>query len=67
MLNRKTMPFHRVIRILGVLTAVLGSDVSNGRDIPCDARPWMGRPASLVLTLPPLAGLVLQLVAPDGH
>jgi 1,4-alpha-glucan branching enzyme len=44
-----------------------GGDVSNGRDIPSDDRPWMGRPASLVLTLPPLAGLVLQLVAPDGR
>ncbi|KAA1189158.1 1,4-alpha-glucan branching protein GlgB [Pseudohalioglobus sediminis] len=37
-----------------------GSNVSNGTHIAGEASSWMGRPASLVLTLPPLAGIVLQ-------
>jgi 1,4-alpha-glucan branching enzyme len=37
-----------------------GSNVSNGTRITAEAKSWMGRPASLVLTLPPLAGIVLQ-------
>jgi 1,4-alpha-glucan branching enzyme len=44
-----------------------GSDISNGRGIPSQARPWMGRPESLVLTLPPLGGLVLQLTEQGGR
>ncbi len=38
-----------------------GSDMGNGDGLVATAEPWMGRPASLVLTLPPLAGVVLAL------
>jgi len=38
-----------------------GSDVSNGQHIVSEALSWMGRPYSLALTLPPMAGIVLQL------
>jgi 1,4-alpha-glucan branching enzyme len=38
-----------------------GSDVSNGRYIASEQRSWMGRSNSLTLTLPPLAGIVLEL------
>lgn len=38
-----------------------GSDVSNGSQIASEQHSWMGRPCSLTLTLPPLAGIVLQL------
>ena len=44
-----------------------GSNVSNGRDFTSEERSWMGRPASLSLTLPPLGGIVLQLERPDGR
>jgi 1,4-alpha-glucan branching enzyme len=36
-----------------------GSDLGNGGRVHAEAVPWMGFPASLVLTLPPLAALVL--------
>ncbi len=36
-----------------------GSDVGNGGAVEAEPVPWMGRPYSLRLTLPPLAGLVL--------
>ncbi|CAB1370731.1 1,4-alpha-glucan branching protein GlgB [Denitratisoma oestradiolicum] len=36
-----------------------GSDMGNSGALCAEAHPWMGRPASLVLTLPPLAGVVL--------
>ncbi len=36
-----------------------GSNIGNGGVI-ADAVPWMGRPYSLLLTLPPLAGIVLK-------
>jgi len=39
-----------------------GSDVGNGDGLVAAAESWMGRPASLTLTLPPLAGLVLAPV-----
>ncbi|MEQ8486707.1 MAG: 1,4-alpha-glucan branching protein GlgB [Pseudomonadales bacterium] len=39
-----------------------GSDLGNGLGIVADERPWMGRPHSLTVTLPPLAGIVLQPV-----
>jgi 1,4-alpha-glucan branching enzyme len=40
-----------------------GSNVGNGADwLRAEERPWMGRPHSLELTLPPLAGVVLRLV-----
>ncbi|PLW68536.1 1,4-alpha-glucan branching protein GlgB [Pseudohalioglobus lutimaris] len=42
-----------------------GSDVSNGQRIVSEPSSWMGRPCSLVLTLPPMAGIVLQLEAAD--
>ena len=38
-----------------------GSDVGNGGAVRAQARPWMGLPCSLELTLPPLAGLVLVI------
>jgi 1,4-alpha-glucan branching enzyme len=36
-----------------------GSDLGNAGVLVASDQTWMGRPASLVLTLPPLAGLVL--------
>jgi 1,4-alpha-glucan branching enzyme len=40
-----------------------GSDVSNGVHISSQPMPAMGWPHSLVLTLPPLAGIILQRIA----
>ncbi len=37
-----------------------GSNVSSGPVITATETPWMNRPASLELTLPPLAGLILE-------
>jgi 1,4-alpha-glucan branching enzyme len=37
-----------------------GSNLGNGGGVDSEARPWMGRPHSLLLTLPPLAALVLS-------
>jgi 1,4-alpha-glucan branching enzyme len=37
-----------------------GSNVSNGIEIQASDSPWMNRPHSLTLTLPPLAGIVLK-------
>lgn len=39
-----------------------GGDVGNSGGMKSEARSWMGRPFSLSLTLPPLAGLVLELM-----
>ena len=36
-----------------------GSDLGNGGRVSAEARAWMGFPASLSLTLPPLAALIL--------
>jgi 1,4-alpha-glucan branching enzyme len=36
-----------------------GSDIGNAGVLTAVDQTWMGRPASLVLTVPPLAGLVL--------
>jgi 1,4-alpha-glucan branching enzyme len=36
-----------------------GSDLGNGGRVSAEPQPWMGFPASLSLTLPPLAALVL--------
>jgi 1,4-alpha-glucan branching enzyme len=36
-----------------------GSDLGNGGNIVAENVPWMGRPASLLLTLPPLAAVIL--------
>jgi 1,4-alpha-glucan branching enzyme len=36
-----------------------GSDLGNAGVLTASEQNWMGRPASIVLTLPPLAGLVL--------
>jgi 1,4-alpha-glucan branching enzyme len=36
-----------------------GSDLGNGESLHAGRQPWMGQPASLALTLPPLAGLIL--------
>jgi 1,4-alpha-glucan branching enzyme len=38
-----------------------GSDMGNGGGIQSEAKPWMGRSCSLSVTLPPLAGIVLEL------
>ena len=39
-----------------------GSNMGNaGAPLIAEAMPWMGRPFSLSITLPPLAGIVLQL------
>ena len=39
-----------------------GSDAGNGDSLTAAPEPWMSRPASLVLSLPPLAALVLAPV-----
>ncbi|MGE0625747.1 MAG: 1,4-alpha-glucan branching protein GlgB [Pseudomonadales bacterium] len=39
-----------------------GSNLGNGQGVKADERPWMGRPCSLSVTLPPLAGIVLRPV-----
>ncbi len=38
-----------------------GSNLGNGLEITAEAKSWMGFPASISLTLPPLAGVVLIL------
>jgi len=38
-----------------------GSNLGNGMAINADAESWMGYPASISLTLPPLAGVILVL------
>jgi len=37
-----------------------GSNVGNGGGVEADAVPWMGRPFSVLLTLPPLGALYLR-------
>jgi 1,4-alpha-glucan branching enzyme len=37
-----------------------GGNIGNGGQLHAVERPWMGRPYSLELTVPPLAGIVLQ-------
>ena len=39
-----------------------GSNIGN-RALSAEATPWMGRPYSLSLTIPPLAGIILGRVA----
>ncbi|BBP04063.1 1,4-alpha-glucan branching enzyme GlgB [Sulfuriferula plumbiphila] len=41
-----------------------GSNAGNGAGVLTDAAPWMGYPASLTLTVPPLAGIIL---VPNGQ
>jgi 1,4-alpha-glucan branching enzyme len=36
-----------------------GSNVGNAGGVPAEPRPWQGQPASLALTLPPLATVIL--------
>ena len=38
-----------------------GSNLGNGSEITAEAKSWMGFPASINLTLPPLAGVILVL------
>jgi 1,4-alpha-glucan branching enzyme len=38
-----------------------GSDVGNLGGVDTEAQPWMGRPVSLSLTLPPLGALMLKI------
>ncbi len=40
-----------------------GGNLGNGAGLQSEDQPWMGYPHSVVVTLPPLAGLVLQLDA----
>jgi 1,4-alpha-glucan branching enzyme len=40
-----------------------GSNVNNGEFIESEAMPWMGRPHSISLTIPPLGALVLKRLA----
>ncbi|TRZ64973.1 MAG: 1,4-alpha-glucan branching protein GlgB [Rhodocyclaceae bacterium] len=42
-----------------------GSDLGNGSGLTTDPLPWMNRPVSLTLTLPPLACVVLTLATSD--
>ena len=37
-----------------------GSDVGNRGGVEADTIPWDGRPCSVAMTIPPLAGIVLQ-------
>ncbi len=39
-----------------------GSNQGNGSGLCAEAVPWMGRPYSIVITLPPLAGVILSPV-----
>ena len=50
---------HYVERINTDSSHYGGSDLGNGGRISAEPQPWMGFPASLSLTLPPLAALVL--------
>ncbi|HID31196.1 MAG TPA: 1,4-alpha-glucan branching enzyme, partial [Desulfobacterales bacterium] len=43
-----------------------GSNVGNAGQVRARDESWMGRPAMLELTLPPLAGVVLELVDSQG-
>lgn len=43
-----------------------GSDVGNGA-VTAEAKEWMGRPYSISLTLPPLAGVVLTSEVPEEN
>ncbi len=40
-----------------------GTNMGNAGNLQTQAKPWMGREQSLVLTLPPLAGIVLRFEA----
>ncbi len=40
-----------------------GSNLGNSGTVYADEVPWMGRPYSIVITLPPLAGVVLKAVS----
>ncbi|MFM8328088.1 MAG: alpha amylase C-terminal domain-containing protein [Pirellulaceae bacterium] len=42
-----------------------GSGTANG-ELEAETREWMGRPYSLRLTLPPLAGIVIRPVTAEG-
>jgi len=42
-------------------TYYTGTNVGNGAGIETEAIPWMDRPCSLSLVLPPLAGIILEL------
>lgn len=37
-----------------------GTDIGNSGGVEADTLPWNGRPYSVTMTLPPLAGIVLQ-------
>ena len=43
-----------------------GSNLGNMGRIDADPEPWMGRPYSIVITLPPLAGMILSLESARG-
>ena len=38
-----------------------GSNVNNGEGVATDEQPWMDQPYSMVITLPPLAGVVFAI------
>ena len=37
-----------------------GSNMGNGGELLAEAGPWMDRPCSLALTVPPLAAVILE-------
>jgi 1,4-alpha-glucan branching enzyme len=39
-----------------------GGNVSNGIQIHTEPTAWMGHPQSIAITLPPLSGLILQIL-----
>jgi 1,4-alpha-glucan branching enzyme len=40
-----------------------GSNMGNGEKLYTEDRPWMNRPYSMSLTLPPLGGIILEYQA----
>lgn len=42
-----------------------GSNAGNGKGLQTETKPWMGHAQSIVATLPPLGGVIIQLSKPD--
>ena len=38
-----------------------GGNIGNGAGLQSEDKPWMGYPHSIVVTLPPLAGVILKI------
>ncbi len=55
-----TWAFPREIGVAVSPRSSRGSNVGNAGGVPAEARPWIGQPWSVTLTLPPLSALVLK-------